>query len=69
MQLGNGAYRKSIEASIASTTSLIGVELAGNKHRTKEILNDAFVPVPRGLIVTDVEKLEKIWRDWEAIGI
>lgn len=59
VQLGYGAALKSIEASIASTTSIIGVELAGDKHRTKAILTDAFVPVPEGVIITDVEKLEE----------
>ncbi|HZF63672.1 MAG TPA: cyanophycin synthetase, partial [Chitinophagaceae bacterium] len=58
VQLGYGSALRSIEASIASTTSLIGVELAGDKHRTKSILSDSFVPVPEGVIITDVEKLQ-----------
>jgi cyanophycin synthetase len=59
VQLGYGASQRKIDASIASTTSLIAVELAGDKHRTKRILTDAFVPVPRGVIIEHVDELEK----------
>src|SRR5215203_1070303 len=58
VQLGYGARHKKIEASIASTTSILGAELAGDKHRTKQILTDAFVSVPRGVIITDVENIQ-----------
>lgn len=58
VQLGYGAKYKKIDASVANTTSMIGVELAGNKHRTKQILTDVFVPVPRGVTITDVENLQ-----------
>jgi cyanophycin synthetase len=58
VQLGYGSNHKKIEASISSQTSIIGVELAGDKHRTKQILTDVFVPVPNGVTISDVENIE-----------
>ena len=58
IQLGYGAAHKKIEASIASTTSQLAVDLAGHKHRTKQVLADAFIPVPKGVTITGVHELE-----------
>jgi len=57
VQLGYGINQKRIQATIASTTSSIGVELACNKEDTKNLLEAASVPVPRGYIVYDEEEL------------
>src|SRR5438309_8567203 len=59
IQLGYGAAHKTIEASIASTTSQIAVEMVGHKHRTKQILSEAFVPVPQGVIIQSADQLQK----------
>ena len=58
MQLGYGAKQKRIQATIASTTSLIAVELAGDKEATKKILESADVPVPKGEIIYDEDELK-----------
>jgi cyanophycin synthetase len=50
-QLGYGARQKRIRASIASTTSCIAVDIAGNKDETKRLLQDAGIPVPDGIII------------------
>lgn len=55
VQLGEGKYQKRIQASITSETSMIGVETAANKRLTKQMLEDAGIPVPKGTIVTKVE--------------
>jgi cyanophycin synthetase len=58
IQLGYGAKQKRIQATIANTTSQIAVEIAGNKDETKRLLRGAYVPVPYGVVVTDVENLQ-----------
>lgn len=57
VQLGYGAAQKRIEATIASTTGSMAVELAGDKDATKQILGEAAIPVPRGLCVSDASEL------------
>lgn len=57
VQLGYGKNQKRIQATVASTTSSIAVELACDKEDTKTLLEAAEVPVPRGLIVRDEEEL------------
>ena len=51
IQLGYGVNQRRIWATMTSLTSHAGVEVAGNKNRTKAMLNDAGVPVPRGTTV------------------
>lgn len=58
VQLGYGIHQKRIRATIASTTSTIAVDIAGDKEETKNILEGAEVPVPRGVIVHDEEELQ-----------
>jgi len=65
VQLGEGKYQKRIQAALTSNTSLIGVETAGNKRLTKNILEDAGIPVPKGTVV---RKLESAVEDAEWIG-
>jgi cyanophycin synthetase len=48
IQLGYGENQRRIWATTTNLTSHAGVEVAGNKNRTKAMLNDAGVPVPRG---------------------
>jgi cyanophycin synthetase len=55
VQLGEGKYQKRIQATITSNTSMIGVETAGNKRLTKQMLEDAGIPVPKGTIVRKVD--------------
>jgi cyanophycin synthetase len=58
VQLGYGIHQKRIRATIASTTSSIGVDLAGDKEETKNLLGAAEVPVPKGRIVHNEEELK-----------
>lgn len=59
IMLGQGKHQKFIRATVASTTSSIGVDLAANKAKTKRILQQAYIPVPKGLVVEDVQELEE----------
>lgn len=59
VQLGYGKEMKRIEATLTSKTGIIPVEMAGNKDRTKKILADAFIPVPKGVVINGLEALEQ----------
>jgi cyanophycin synthetase len=52
-QLGYGARQRRIRASMGSTTSCIAVDIAGDKDETKQLLQDAGIPVPKGTIIKD----------------
>ena len=57
VQLGYGVHQKRIRATIASTTSNIAVDIAGNKEETKMLLDAAQIPVPKGTVVRTDEGL------------
>jgi cyanophycin synthetase len=48
LQLGNGKYTRLLEASLTDRSSCIAVDMAGNKHLTKQVLSEAGIPVPQG---------------------
>lgn len=58
VQLGYGVHQKRIRATIASTTSCIAVDIAGDKEDTKELLEAAEIPVPKGRIIRNEEELK-----------
>ncbi|TXT28955.1 MAG: cyanophycin synthetase [Chitinophagaceae bacterium] len=59
VQLGFGVHQKRIRATIASTTSNIAVDIACDKEETKNLLEAAEIPVPRGTVVRTEEGLEQ----------
>ncbi len=59
VQLGYGINQKRIRATIASTTSSIAVDIACDKEETKNLLEAAEIPVPRGRIVRSEESLQE----------
>lgn len=59
VQLGYGVNQKRIRATIASTTSNIAVDIAGDKEETKLLLGAAEIPVPRGTVVKTEEALDE----------
>ncbi|HEV2883042.1 MAG TPA: cyanophycin synthetase [Pyrinomonadaceae bacterium] len=56
VQLGYGKNRRFIQAAMTSETGGIAVEIAGDKELTKSILEQADIPVPRGLVVETPEE-------------
>jgi cyanophycin synthetase len=58
-QLGYGARQRRIRASMADTTSCIAVDVAGDKDETKQLLQDAGIPVPKGTIIKSQVDLPK----------
>src|SRR3954470_3551521 len=69
VQLGYGSKAKKIQASVASTTSHIGVEIAGDKDTTKSILEFHGVPVPSGDTCRNVDDALEIANDigWPVV--
>lgn len=59
-QLGYGNKQRKIEATIASTTSCIAVDIACNKVQTNKIVADAGLPVPKGFIVEKPSELKEL---------
>ncbi|HUR83009.1 MAG TPA: cyanophycin synthetase [Thermoanaerobaculia bacterium] len=60
VQLGYGANAKKIQATIASTTRFLGVEIAGDKDKTKAILGFHGVPVPGGDVTRHLDEAIEI---------
>lgn len=48
VQLGTGRYLRRLQATLMDTTSALGVEIADDKARTKQMLAAAGIPVPAG---------------------
>ncbi|MFC2157466.1 cyanophycin synthetase [Acidobacteriota bacterium] len=51
VQLGFGVRQRRFQATIIDSTSAIGVEIADDKNRTKELLSRMGIPVPKGYTV------------------
>ena len=58
VQLGYGVHQKRIRATIASTTSCIAVDIAGDKEETKNLLSAAEIPVPKGRTIYSDETVD-----------
>ncbi|MEO7265981.1 MAG: cyanophycin synthetase, partial [Ferruginibacter sp.] len=58
VQLGYGVNQQRIRATIASSTSCIAVDIAGDKEDTKNLLEAAQIPVPSGTIIRNDEELK-----------
>ena len=56
LQLGHGRPQQRIEASVTGRTSLLAVEIAGDKRLTRELLADRGLPVPRQELVETAEE-------------
>ena len=58
-QIGYGANQKRIQATVTSETSNIGVDIACDKEETKDLLEQAEVPIPKGDIIRTERGLEE----------
>lgn len=59
VQLGQGIHQRRIQATIMDNTSALGVEIADDKERTKNLLASMGIPVPRGLSVISEDEALK----------
>jgi cyanophycin synthetase len=55
--LGYGSAQQRIQATLAGTTSYLGVEMAGDKDGTKRILKEAHIPIPEGVTISTQDEL------------
>lgn len=60
LQLGNGKYTRLIEASLTDEASCVAVDMAGNKHLTKQILYEAGIMVPKGDVAYTIKSARAI---------
>ncbi len=69
VQLGTGVHQQRMQATIASTTAQLGVEIAGDKDLTKRLLGDMGVPVPKGHVTDDEDDALKIAQElgWPVV--
>lgn len=65
VQLGHGIHQRRIQATIVDATSAIGVEIADDKKRTKDLLSMMGIPVPKGY---SVETLSEALEAAKSIG-
>lgn len=56
VQLGYGKYLRRVQATIVDSTRAIAVDIAADKQLTKQLLERAGIPVPRGQVVTREEE-------------
>lgn len=63
VQLGHGAKRRLIQATMTDRTSALGVEIADEKFRTKELLDQAGIPTPQGAIAASLDEAREIADD------
>ena len=59
VQLGYGINQRRIQATVASTTSSIAVEIACDKEDTKNLLEAQSIPIPNGKIIRDEDDLKE----------
>jgi cyanophycin synthetase len=65
IQLGYGVNQMRFQATTTCNTSLLAASLASDKNKTKKILADSAIPVPKGGVCTNEESLKEII---DAIG-
>ncbi|MCS7031763.1 MAG: cyanophycin synthetase [Gloeomargarita sp. SKYG116] len=59
VQLGYGIHQRRLQAAQTDRTSILGVELAGDKDSTKRLLRSAGIPVPKGEVIRRFDDLEE----------
>ena len=60
VQLGHGVRQRRLQATMTDATSGLGVEIADDKQRTKDLLGKAGVPVPQGEEATEAEEAVEV---------
>jgi cyanophycin synthetase len=56
IQLGYGRRQRRIRASVTGQTSHVAVEIAGDKHLARQLLREAALPAPRGIVARTLEE-------------
>lgn len=56
--LGQGINQRRIWGTIASSTSSVAVDIAGNKALTKKLLSTSLIPVPEGVMINHIAEMD-----------
>jgi len=60
VQLGYGKNQVRFRATMTDRTSSIAVDLASNKDETKRMLDQAAIPVAKGMCIVDLEQVKEV---------
>ncbi|PWE33897.1 cyanophycin synthetase [Maritimibacter sp. 55A14] len=68
-QLGHGIKQRRFQATVTDASGIIGHSIADDKEWTKQVLEDAGVPVPRGQICHSYEDAQAAadWIGWPVV--
>jgi cyanophycin synthetase len=68
-QLGQGVNQRRFQATVTDATGIIGHSIADDKEWTKQILEDAGIPVPRGQVCHSLEEAQAAadWIGWPVV--
>ncbi len=68
-QLGHGVKQRRFQATVTDASGIIGHSIADDKEWTKQVLEDAGVPVPRGQVCYSFEEAEEAaaWIGWPVV--
>ena len=56
LRLGYGRHRRLVCAALTQQTSVIGVDIAADKMLAKQLLADAGIPVPEGIVASSAQE-------------
>ena len=68
-QLGHGVKQRRFQATVTDASGIIGHSIADDKEWTKQILDDAGVPVPKGQVCYSFEEAQAAaeWIGWPVV--
>ncbi len=68
-QLGHGVKQRRFQATVTDASGIIGHSIADDKEWTKQVLEDAGVPVPRGQVCHSFEEAQQAadWIGWPVV--
>ncbi len=68
-QLGHGVKQRKFQATVTDASGIIGHSIADDKEWTKQILDDAGVPVPKGQVCYSFEEAQAAagWIGWPVV--
>lgn len=68
-QLGQGVKQRRFQATVTDASGIIGHSIADDKEWTKQVLDDAGVPVPRGQVCYSFEEARSAadWIGWPVV--
>lgn len=66
LQLGYGKKKRRLQTAVTDETNLISADIAQDKLLTKKILEENFIPVPQGGVVSEERELLEVLSSFEG---